>query len=268
VGLTIHVDGGARGNPGPAGAGIVIHDDERGPVCERGYFLGRQTNNAAEYHALIRALQRAALLESRPVAIHSDSELLVRQITGAYRVKSPKLEPLFEQAQMLLMKLSPWTIRHVRREQNQRADELANLAMDRRGDVIELDVDDDGADPDAPPADDAEGSAAAEAGAPRVVAPHERAVRVVATRPAGAGACPAGGVSAEPMIVQAQLPAGLCVHAAHALLPTLLAILNTDAQEFSAVPTMTVRCGHPGCRAEFQLAPVQSGNGSMGAPRE
>ena len=91
MGLIIHVDGGSRGNPGPAGAGVVIADEDGALIHEAGYFLGRQTNNSAEYHACIRALQRAARCGEQPVRVCSDSELLVRQITGAYQVKSPTL---------------------------------------------------------------------------------------------------------------------------------------------------------------------------------
>jgi uncharacterized repeat protein (TIGR04076 family) len=88
------------------------------------------------------------------------------------------------------------------------------------------------------------------------------AVRVTVHRPPKAGGCPAGGLPAQDFTVATTLPAGLCVHAAHALVPTLLAILNTDAEEFAAVPTLTVRCGRPGCNAEFRLAPARSKNGN------
>ena len=138
--LIVHIDGGARGNPGPAGAGVIIQDESGSLVHEAGYFLGRQTNNAAEYHALLRGLQRTAACAPDRVTIYSDSELLVRQITGEYRVKSPLLAKLFEQAQLLLVQIGRWSIRHVRREQNRRADELANMAMDQERDVIVLDT--------------------------------------------------------------------------------------------------------------------------------
>ncbi len=134
--LIIHFDGGSRGNPGPASAGIVIRDtDTDKPVHEAGYFLGRCTNNVAEYQGLIRSLEQAEALGGNHLDIHSDSELLVRQITGQYRVKSPDLKPLYERAIKLLGGFDGWKIRHVRREKNQRADELANLAMDHQADV-------------------------------------------------------------------------------------------------------------------------------------
>ena len=134
--LTIHFDGGSRGNPGPASAGVVIHDADTGkPVHEAGYFLGKRTNNVAEYQGLIRSLEKAKQLGGERLDIHSDSQLLVRQITGAYRVKSPALKPLYEQAKALLSGFADWKIQHVYRDKNQRADELANLAMDHHADV-------------------------------------------------------------------------------------------------------------------------------------
>ena len=134
--LTIHFDGGSRGNPGPASAGVVIRDSDSGkPVHEAGYFLGKCTNNVAEYQGLIRSLDIAAGLGGQRLDIYSDSQLLVRQITGEYRVKSPDLKPLFEQAKRLLGGFADWRIQHVLRDKNQRADELANLAMDHQADV-------------------------------------------------------------------------------------------------------------------------------------
>ena len=139
--LVIHIDGGARGNPGPAGAGVVIRTEDGRPIHEAGYFLGTQTNNAAEYLALIRALQRVSRYDPQPIAICSDSELLVRQLTGQYRVKNPGLQQLFHEVQVLLLRVSCWTMKHVRREHNRRADELANLAMDRMADIVAFDAD-------------------------------------------------------------------------------------------------------------------------------
>jgi ribonuclease HI len=267
VSLIIHVDGGSRGNPGPAGAGVVIRSDNGALVYEAGYFLGRQTNNAAEYHALIRALERAGQCGEHVITIHSDSELLVRQITGEYQVKSPTLAPLYRQVQTLLVRAGRWSLRHVRREQNTRADELANLAMDARRDVIVFDLGGSAERPaEVPVATDTASDATLAAPPPEGASgPARKAVRVTVNRPPQTSACPAGGLPEAAFTVGATLPAGLCVHAAHALVPTLLAILNTDAEEFAAVPTLTVRCGRPGCGAEFRLAPARSKNG---APRQ
>ncbi len=134
--LSIHIDGGSRGNPGPAAAGIVIVDPRNGRALrELGVFLGQATNNAAEYRGLLRALEEAIALGATDLAIHSDSELMVRQIHGQYRVKSDELRPLFQQALTLLRQVSKWTLTHVRREKNQRADQLVNAALDAGMDV-------------------------------------------------------------------------------------------------------------------------------------
>jgi ribonuclease HI len=265
--LIIHVDGGSRGNPGPAGAGVIIRDQDGNRIHEAGYFLGRQTNNAAEYEALIRALRRVQLVQAQRVTVHSDSELLVRQLTGEYQVKSPRLARLFHEAQVLLLKLPRWTVRHIPREANVRADELANLAMDRRQDVVVFDVES-GADTAAgcptPATETAIETAAREqpAAAPPALPRGRPAVRVTVAEPPGPAGCPAGEFAETAFTVEARLPAGLCIHAAHAILPTLLAILNTEPREFAAIPTLTIRCPHAGCGAVFQLSPVRGSNGA------
>jgi uncharacterized repeat protein (TIGR04076 family) len=281
VGLIIHVDGGARGNPGPAGAGVAIRTEGGDLVHEAGYFLGRQTNNAAEYHAVLRALERAQRCPAQPITLFSDSELLVRQLTGEYRVKSPRLALLHRQAQVLLLKIPRWCIRHVRREENLRADELANLAMDQQQDVVVFDVElgpttpaapeekrEDSALPETAAVRASVQAAPAPTGAP-TAAPEtgHPAIRVTVAHPPRAGGCPAGKAFATAFTINSVLPAGLCVHAAHAILPTLLAMMNTDPQEFAAVPTLTVRCGHPGCNAVFELSPTRSDNGVPHAKR-
>ncbi|MBN2447507.1 MAG: reverse transcriptase-like protein [Phycisphaerae bacterium] len=266
--LTIHVDGGSRGNPGPAGAGVVIRTEDGAALFEGAFFLGRQTNNAAEYYGLIHGLQQVTSFEAEYITIHADSELLVRQITGEYRVKSPSLAKLYEQVQMLLLKLPRWKIRHVRREFNKRADELANLAMDRRANVIVRDSA--GAEGECTPTDavvdepETVSSSAADTQVLRDAghaAAGPRLVRVVAVAVPNPDVCPAAATIGEGFTVGTTLPAGLCIYAAHALLPTLLAIHGTEPQEFAAIPTMTVRCANPACGAVFQVSPVKSPNG-------
>lgn len=131
---TIHTDGAARGNPGPAAYAYVIGRAGRPPIEAKGC-LGTATNNQAEYEALVRALKHAARLGVRAPVVHSDSELLVRQMNGEYRVKDPALRELYEQATALERGFESLTVRHVRRESNRRADELCNEALDeqRRG---------------------------------------------------------------------------------------------------------------------------------------
>lgn len=282
MGLILYVDGGARGNPGPAGAGVVITTDDGTLIHEAAYFLGHQTNNAAEYHALIRGLQRVAQRGEQRVSICSDSELLVRQITGQYRVRSAPLSRLYEQVQLLLLKIQSWHIRHVAREANRRADQLANLAMDQQRDLIVFDADSGQAQPvppasapaahvgQTPPSDLAQaalpaGQAPAQPAPPpppQPVTTAPRAARVTLATEPRPGGCPARQPACAPFTVEMALPAGLCIHAAHALLPTILAVLNTPAGEFAAIPTLTVRCMHPGCGAVFHVAPVRGSNGA------
>jgi ribonuclease HI len=134
----IHIDGGARGNPGPAAAGVCITTpDGTEALHEAGYWLGRLTNNEAEYQGLLHALEAAKELGFETIHVRSDSELMVKQIQGEYRVKAANLKPLFATARARLDHFREWSIEHVRREKNKRADQLANLAMDAESDVIE-----------------------------------------------------------------------------------------------------------------------------------
>jgi len=125
-----HVDGAARGNPGPASYAVIIHDAAGREVYRLGKAIGRQTNNVAEYHGLIAALDYAATHGLRRFRVRSDSELLVRQMQGLYKVKSADLKPLHERAQKLVRGLEYFDIEHVRRVLNSEADALANEALD------------------------------------------------------------------------------------------------------------------------------------------
>jgi len=124
------VDGGSRGNPGDAGCGIVIELDGARELHH--LYIGRATNNVAEYAALLAALERAKALGIAALDVSSDSELLVKQMNGAYRVKQPHLQRLWLAAQQLSRGFARFRIHHVRREANRDADRLANLAMDER----------------------------------------------------------------------------------------------------------------------------------------
>ena len=129
--ITAHIDGGARGNPGPAGYGVIIRDGAGKTLAELSEFLGYRTNNFAEYSALLAALEYARQHGYQALRVVSDSELLVRQMTGQYKVKSPDLRPMYERARGLVRQLRSFAIEHARREQNRDADRLANEAMDR-----------------------------------------------------------------------------------------------------------------------------------------
>ncbi len=125
--FVIHVDGASRGNPGPGGLGVVVLDGEGQTVEEIAEPISHCTNNEAEYHALIRGIECAEKLGARDLVIKSDSELLVKQLSGVYRVKSRNLLPLCRKAMDLLRSFARWKAVHVPREENVRADMLANL---------------------------------------------------------------------------------------------------------------------------------------------
>ncbi len=129
--LTAFIDGGARCNPGPAGFGVHIEDASGKTVAELSEYLGHQTNNVAEYSGLIAALEYAVKHQHTALQVVSDSELLVKQIRGIYKVKSPELKVLYDQARPLIRKLESFEIRHVLRAKNKDADRLANAAMDK-----------------------------------------------------------------------------------------------------------------------------------------
>ena len=126
-----HVDGGARGNPGPAGYGVVIENQQGTRIAEFSRYLGRRTNNFAEYSGLIAALSYVLEHKHAALRVLSDSELMVRQMNGVYKVRSPELRPLYEEAKRLSQQLQWFRIEHVRRDKNAEADRLANEAMDR-----------------------------------------------------------------------------------------------------------------------------------------
>lgn len=127
--LTIYTDGASRGNPGPAAIGVVIEDEQGRAVARVSRRIGETTNNRAEYLALIAGLEQAARLGAEHVEVRSDSELLVKQIGGQYRVKSPALKPLFEQVHHLMKEFQSSSIVHIPRGQNKAADALSRRAL-------------------------------------------------------------------------------------------------------------------------------------------
>jgi ribonuclease HI len=130
-----NIDGASRGNPGPAAYAVVMRDPNGNVILELGKRLGRDTNNVAEYYALLAALDYATSNGIKALRIRSDSELLVRQMQGRYKVKSPDLKPLHERAVKMSRQLQYFTIEHVRREMNRDADALANAALDSGGPI-------------------------------------------------------------------------------------------------------------------------------------
>jgi ribonuclease HI len=238
--LTIHTDGGSRGNPGPAAAGVVLADsDTRNVVHEAGYFLGRMTNNVAEYRGLVRAVELAVHLRASAVEVMSDSELMVRQIKGQYKVKSPELIPLWGQAMQALGRIGKWQITHVRREFNHRADELCNLALDAQADVVRVSCD---------------GTPTTVASA--VISPAAGGqVCFTAVLPTAAGAaCPLPPTAGELYDFGPGTPGGFCVNAAAAVL----------GHELSGKPVggggvAKVFCRRCGARIDIRRPPSESG---------
>ena len=133
----VHTDGAARGNPGPAAIGVVVQDETGRVIYEASRCLGVTTNNEAEYQALIAALEYVKDLRPTSAEFFLDSELVVRQLEGRYRVKEPRLQTLHGRATMLLNAVPNHTFQHVPREKNARADELANEALDALGEPPE-----------------------------------------------------------------------------------------------------------------------------------
>lgn len=129
--ITAFCDGGARGNPGPSGFGVYIEDERGRKLAELSEFLGIRTNNFAEYSGLLAALEFALRYDHPRLRVISDSELMVKQIKGQYKVKSPDLRPLYEEAKRRIEGLDFFQIQHVLRNKNREADRLANEAMDR-----------------------------------------------------------------------------------------------------------------------------------------
>ena len=130
--VVVHVDGGARGNPGPAAAGAVATAPDGSPLGERSVYIGEATNNVAEYRAIQLGIELARDLGASEIELVNDSQLVARQIGGEYKVKNKGLIPLFTETMAALREFDRWSVRDVRREQNERADQLANEELDRQ----------------------------------------------------------------------------------------------------------------------------------------
>jgi ribonuclease HI len=128
--LTVNVDGGARGNPGPAAVGVVVRGPEGEVLEERGEGIGRATNNVAEYKALLLGIELAAAHGAGELELVGDSELIVRQVEGKYKVKDATMKELHSEVKRALSAFESWSIRHVRREHNAEADRLVNEVLD------------------------------------------------------------------------------------------------------------------------------------------
>ncbi|HEY3552865.1 MAG TPA: ribonuclease HI family protein [Solirubrobacterales bacterium] len=128
--VTVNFDGGSRGNPGPAAIGVVLRDDSGTILQKVGEKIGEETNNVAEYKALLRGIKLAAELGASEVELIGDSQLVVRQVEGKFKVKSDGIKPLHQEVKRALVRFDSWSIRHVLRGQNADADRLVNEALD------------------------------------------------------------------------------------------------------------------------------------------
>ncbi len=133
--IIAYIDGASRGNPGPAAAGFTLADSAGTQLQAKAFFLGRATNNIAEYTSFVKALEAAKQIGAEQLMVFSDSELLVRQINGQYKVKSEQIRPLFRQAVNLLGEFKTWKVRHITREKNKEADKLVNQALNLGTDI-------------------------------------------------------------------------------------------------------------------------------------
>lgn len=127
--IEIYIDGGSRGNPGPAGIGVVILDERGKKIKDIAKYIGKTTNNIAEYNALLYGLEEALIIRADEILINMDSELVAKQLSGDYRVKDSNIKPLFERALNMLKSFKSFEIKHIEREKNKEADKLVNKAI-------------------------------------------------------------------------------------------------------------------------------------------
>lgn len=233
--VLIQVDGGSRGNPGPAAAGVSITDPDGTPLFEAGFHLAPMTNNQAEYHGLLYALREAKRIGATRLDIQADSELLVRQINGQYKVKNEGLRPLYEKAVRELRGFDRWNMVHVRRERNSRADELANRAMDARRDVVEYNF----AGPSSP---------RSAPSVPIETKPMLGSVTVRCTKAPNFVVCPAPCTQGWSVEIESTTPAGICINAAPEVLVAVRTTMKTNRAQ-------TVSCSVAGCAAQFGVGP-------------
>jgi len=239
--VELYVDGGSRGNPGPAACAFVLKDSGGRVIEKKGFFLGKTTNNVAEYTGLIQGLRVVREKGIKELRIFSDSELMVRQIIGEYRVKSGDLQKLFQDVQRLLLSLDRWQIKHVRREFNADADRLVNETLDAGGEPAESES-------FFEPARTEEKKPAARSAQSCTESPRGL-VEVISG--SNEGKCPVNMQKGQCFVFTEFVPAGLCLYAVQALLPTIIAM---QRDEDFPNERMTVKCNHPGCNAQFKLS--------------
>jgi len=244
--VELYVDGGSRGNPGPAACAFVLKDSGGRVIEKKGFFLGKTTNNVAEYTGLIQGLRVVREKGIKELRIFSDSELMVRQIIGEYRVKSGDLQKLFQDVQRLLLSLDRWQIKHVRREFNADADRLVNETLDEGREPVESESEESESLFETARGEEKTSPARSTQScteSPRVL------VEVICS--SNEGKCPVNMQKGQCFVFTEFVPAGLCLYAVQALLPTIIAM---QRDEDFPNERMTVKCNHPGCNAQFKLS--------------
>lgn len=269
---TAYIDGGARGNPGPSAAGVQIADPLGRVIFAGGLFLGHQTNNEAEYAGLLLALDLLHAIGAEQICIRSDSELLVRQMQGRYRVKAVNLKPLYECAASRLGGFKQHQFEHIRREQNKDADGLVNQALDVVADVVLIDARNllsQIRHPSVVPTPAKQGSlfhdepfasgepARSRSGGPPVQGRSgspDSGVTVTVLKPPRAGGCPARIRAGQVFQFADTVPAGLCVHACGAMIEAVLAMQSVVGEGTEPIEPITATCPTPNCGAVFQVS--------------
>jgi uncharacterized repeat protein (TIGR04076 family) len=256
--IELYVDGGSRGNPGLAASAYVIKSSTGQIVASKGFHLGVATNNVAEYTALLRGLDAVARLDVCEVDIFSDSELMVKQIIGEYKVRSEDLMKLFEQVQRKLLSFNRWQIKHIRREFNKDADCLVNETLDFGEDVDESD---EGSTPEVveKPAERPIRKSRAKSSPVKVAETRfdenlkVKEVKILAeiVDVSGEPVCKNPMQVGQCFVFSQCVPAGLCVHAAMSLLPIVLAMQNDPSAS-----SQEVRCSRRGCGVRFKLSTI------------
>lgn len=260
--IELYVDGGSRGNPGPAAGAYVIRRSS-GPIIQsRGFSLGRTTNNVAEYTALLRGIDAILSLGINELDIFSDSELMVRQIIGEYRVRSEDLMELFEQVQRKLLSFDRWQIKHIRREFNKEADRLVNETLDFGDEADESQESPEiSKEPKTPKTKkkstgrpcrktDIPSTSSTLMTRENSQADTFRKILAEVISIHGEQGCENPMQTGQCFVFSQCVPAGLCVYAAMALLPVVLA-MQGDSSDSSP---QEVSCINPGCGVRFKLS--------------
>jgi uncharacterized repeat protein (TIGR04076 family) len=232
--IQLFVDGGSRGNPGPAACAYVIKNADGEILKVEGIYLGDATNNVAEYKALLNGLDALSQMNIHELAILSDSELMVKQLIGEYHVRDKNLMELFEQVQRKLLGFDRWHIKHIRRELNRDADQVVNETLDRQTGPQKQETD----------------QMAGTATEPSTCTSSAKIMAEV-VQPSNNAECPAPMQKGQCFVFSSCLPAGLCIHAAADLLPAVRA-MQTNPSEKTDSP-VTIQCKKSGCGAAFEL---------------